>query len=78
MDGVRNPRIQSVFLDRFPIFQAAFAGGGSHVIATARRSHFYVFDLASAAVEKVRSSFSLAVSAATHAQHDAHDEASTT
>ena len=54
MDGVRNPRIQSIFLDKFPISQAAFAGGGSHVVATARRKHFYVFDLASAAVEKVR------------------------
>ena len=53
VDGVRNPRIQSVFLDKFPISQAAFAGGGSYVIATARRKHFYVFDLASAAVEKV-------------------------
>ena len=52
VDGVRNPKVQSVFLDRFPIAQAAFAGGGSHVIATARRKHFYTFDLAAATVEK--------------------------
>lgn len=54
VDGVRNPKIQSIYLDNFAITQAAFAAGGSHVIATARRKHFYTFDLASASVEKVR------------------------
>lgn len=53
VDGVRNPKIQSIYLDNFAITQAAFAAGGSHVIATARRKHFYTFDLASASVEKV-------------------------
>lgn len=50
---MRNPKIQSIYLDRFPITQAAFAAGGSHVIATARRKYFYTFDLASASIEKV-------------------------
>jgi U3 small nucleolar RNA-associated protein 18 len=53
IDGVQNPKIQSIFLENFPIYQAAFAAGGSHVIATSRRKHFYTLDLASASVEKV-------------------------
>lgn len=31
VDGVRNPKVQSIFLDDMPIHQAAFASGGSHV-----------------------------------------------
>lgn len=53
VDGARNPKIQSIYLDKFPIHQAAFAAGGTHVVATSRRKHFYTFDLASASVEKV-------------------------
>jgi len=53
VDGARNPKIQSIYLDKFPIHQAAFAAGGTHVVATSRRSHFYTFDLASASIEKV-------------------------
>ena len=53
MDGARNPKIQSIYLDKFPIHQAAFAAGGTHVVASSRRRHFYTFDLASASVEKV-------------------------
>ena len=56
VDGARNPKIQSIYLDKFPIHQAAFAAGGTHVVATSRRRHFYTFDLASASIEKVRSS----------------------
>ena len=56
MDGARNPKIQSIYLEKFPIHQAAFAAGGTHVVATSRRKHFYTFDLASASIEKVRSS----------------------
>ncbi len=53
VDGARNPKIQSIYLEKFPIHQAAFAAGGTHVIATSRRKHFYTFDLASASIEKV-------------------------
>jgi hypothetical protein len=31
IDGVRNPKMQSVFLDDMPIHRAAFASGGSQV-----------------------------------------------
>lgn len=31
VDGVRNPKIQSIFFDDMPIHKAAFAVGGSHV-----------------------------------------------
>ena len=56
VDGARNPKIQSIYLDKFPIHQAAFAAGGTHVVATSRRKHFYTFDLASASIEKVSGS----------------------
>ena len=32
IDGVRNPKMQSVFLDDMPIHRAAFASGGSQVL----------------------------------------------
>lgn len=53
VDGARNPKIQSIYLDKFPIHQAAFAAGGTHVVATSRRKHFHTFDLASASIERV-------------------------
>lgn len=55
VDGARNPKIQSIYLDKFPIHKAAFAAGGTHVVASSRRKHFYTLDLASASVEKVSS-----------------------
>jgi len=35
VDGVRNPKVQSIFFEDMPIHQAAFASGGSHVRARA-------------------------------------------
>jgi len=35
VDGVRNPKVQSIFFEDMPIHQAAFASGGSHVRAHA-------------------------------------------
>ena len=61
VDGARNPKIQSIHLEKFPIHQAAFAAGGTHVVATSRRRHFYTFDLASASVEKVSTDFTQSV-----------------
>ena len=39
VDGVRNPKVQSIFLDDMPIHQAAFASGGSHVRPARYRHH---------------------------------------
>ncbi len=39
VDGVRNPKVQSIFLDDMPIHQAAFASGGSHVRLASYRHH---------------------------------------
>lgn len=53
IDGKRNPKVQSVFLDDFPIQKAAFAPDGSRVIATSRRNFYYVYDMNAGAVQKV-------------------------
>ncbi|KAG1679825.1 hypothetical protein FOA52_012738 [Chlamydomonas sp. UWO 241] len=53
VDGVRNPRVQSIFLDDMPVHKAAFACGGTHIIAVGRRPHFYMCDLAAGKVERV-------------------------
>lgn len=57
IDGVDNPRVQSIFLEDMPVHQAAFAGGGAQVIATGRRSFFYVLDLETAKIERVHGIF---------------------
>lgn len=36
---MRNPKVQSIFLDDMPIHQAAFASGGSHVRLAPYRHH---------------------------------------
>jgi U3 small nucleolar RNA-associated protein 18 len=57
IDGVDNPRVQSIFLEDMPVHQAAFTGGGAQVIATGRRSFFYVLDLETAKIERVNGIF---------------------
>ena len=57
VDGVDNPRVQSIFLEDMPVHQAAFAGGGAQVIVTGRRSFFYVLDLETAKIERVAGIF---------------------
>lgn len=53
VDGIRNPAVQSIFLEDCPIRTAAFSGGGHHIVAAGRRPFFYVYDLAAAKVERV-------------------------
>lgn len=57
IDGVSNPKIQSIFFEDMPIHTAAFARGGSVVVASGRRSFFYVLDLPAGRVEKVSGIF---------------------
>ncbi|KAF7822241.1 U3 small nucleolar RNA-associated protein 18-like protein [Senna tora] len=53
IDGKRNTKIQSIFIDDCPIRKASFLPDGSHVIISGRRKFFYSFDLVKAKVDKI-------------------------
>ena len=53
IDGKRNPKIQSIFVEDCPIQKATFLPDGSEVILSGRRKFFYSFDLVKAAVSKI-------------------------
>lgn len=53
IDGKRNTKIQSIFLDDCPIRKAAFLPDGSQVIVAGRRKFFYCFDLIKAKVDRI-------------------------
>ncbi|THF96470.1 hypothetical protein TEA_027725 [Camellia sinensis var. sinensis] len=53
IDGNRNTKIQSIFLDDCPIQKACFLHDGSQVIASERRKFFYSFDPVKATVDKI-------------------------
>lgn len=53
VDGLRNPKVQSMHLEDLPIHQAAFASGGDLLVASGRRSHFYACDLHTGKVQRV-------------------------
>jgi len=57
VDGVQNPKVQSVFFQDMPIHHAAFTNGGAQVVAAGRRKFFYVLDLNAAKIEKVTGVF---------------------
>ncbi|XP_059341836.1 U3 small nucleolar RNA-associated protein 18 homolog isoform X1 [Ammospiza nelsoni] len=46
VDGIRNPKIQSIYLESFPIYKAHFSMDGEQVIATGtHHSMFFVYDM---------------------------------
>ncbi|XP_006001287.1 U3 small nucleolar RNA-associated protein 18 homolog [Latimeria chalumnae] len=46
VDGKTNPKIQSIYLERFPIYKARFSADGEQVIATSMQNKmFYVYDM---------------------------------
>uniref|UniRef100_UPI00398EFFB0 U3 small nucleolar RNA-associated protein 18 homolog n=1 Tax=Pristiophorus japonicus TaxID=55135 RepID=UPI00398EFFB0 len=46
VDGKTNPKIQSVHLERFPVYKARFSADGEQVIATGLRNKmFYIYDM---------------------------------
>uniref|UniRef100_A0A8C3P2K9 U3 small nucleolar RNA-associated protein 18 homolog n=1 Tax=Cyanoderma ruficeps TaxID=181631 RepID=A0A8C3P2K9_9PASS len=46
VDGIRNPKIQSIYLENFPIYKARFSVDGEQVIATGtHHSMFFVYDM---------------------------------
>ncbi|KAK7818035.1 u3 small nucleolar rna-associated protein 18 like protein [Quercus suber] len=53
IDGKRNTKIQSIFLDDCPIRKASFLPDGSQVIVAGRRKFFYSLDLVKAKVDKI-------------------------
>ncbi|KAE9592950.1 putative transcription factor WD40-like family [Lupinus albus] len=53
VDGKRNTKIQSIFLEDCPIRKASFLPDGSQVIISGRRKFFYSFDLVKAKVDKI-------------------------
>lgn len=53
IDGKRNTKIQSIFLEDLPIRKACFLPDGSQAIAAGRRKFFYCLDLVKATVDKI-------------------------
>uniref|UniRef100_A0A7N0T3H8 U3 small nucleolar RNA-associated protein 18 homolog n=1 Tax=Kalanchoe fedtschenkoi TaxID=63787 RepID=A0A7N0T3H8_KALFE len=53
IDGKRNTKIQSIFIDDCPVRKASFLPDGSQVIISGRRKFFYSFDLVKAKVDKI-------------------------
>ncbi|XP_042501379.1 U3 small nucleolar RNA-associated protein 18 homolog [Macadamia integrifolia] len=53
IDGKRNTKIQSIFLEDCPVRRAIFLPDGSQVIAGGRRKFFYSVDLVKASVDKI-------------------------
>lgn len=53
IDGKRNAKIESIFIDDCPIRKAAFLPDGSQVIIAGRRKFFYSFDLVMAKVDRI-------------------------
>lgn len=51
--GERNDKVQGIYLPDMPIFKASFLGSSGNVIASGRRSFFYLYDSEASKVEKV-------------------------
>lgn len=66
VDGIRNPKIQSIYLESFPIYKACFSVDGEQVIATGtHHKMFFVYDMMSGSIipiEKIRGTFYSALS----------------
>nr|XP_056713192.1 U3 small nucleolar RNA-associated protein 18 homolog [Euleptes europaea] len=46
VDGKTNPKIQSIYLEDFPVYKARFSADGEQVIATSIRDKlFYIYDM---------------------------------
>ncbi|DBB01100.1 hypothetical protein WJX77_009600 [Trebouxia sp. C0004] len=54
VDGIENPKVQSVYFPDTPLHKAAFANDGAQIVASGRRKCFYIYDLAASRVERVQ------------------------
>jgi U3 small nucleolar RNA-associated protein 18 len=59
VDGRGNPHLQTIFLDDFPIYCAAFSADGKEVIMAGPTQHFYVYDIGSGRVDRVSTLWSV-------------------
>ena len=53
IDGHNNSKLQSVFVDRFPICTAHFSADGEQVIMASMRPFFQVYDMIKGEVIKI-------------------------
>ncbi|OWF54383.1 U3 small nucleolar RNA-associated protein 18 homolog [Mizuhopecten yessoensis] len=53
VDGKNNPKIQSVFLDNFPIFSAHFTPNGHEVVLSSKHKSFVYYDMIAGKVVNV-------------------------
>ena len=53
IDGQNNPKLQSIFLERFPIHTAHFTADGEQVILASQRRSLYVYDMIKGSVIKI-------------------------
>jgi len=53
IDGVNNPKVQSIYLSDLPIYNAKFNNNGEELIATGRRPIFYVYDIVKGKIIKI-------------------------
>ncbi|KAL3679025.1 hypothetical protein R1sor_021981 [Riccia sorocarpa] len=53
IDGKRNPKLQSIFLEDFPIHKASFVPDGSKVVCSSRKKHYMVYDLEGGRVQRM-------------------------
>ncbi|CAF1048663.1 unnamed protein product [Brachionus calyciflorus] len=45
IDGKKNPKIQSIFVEKFPILSAHFTRNGEEIIMGSRHKNFYYYDM---------------------------------
>ncbi|XP_055895434.1 U3 small nucleolar RNA-associated protein 18 homolog isoform X2 [Biomphalaria glabrata] len=45
IDGSKNRKIHSIFLERFPVFNAHFSRSGSEIIMGSKYKRFYIYDM---------------------------------
>ena len=53
VDGKTNPKIQSIFLEDFPIYCAHFSAGGEEVVLGSRHKTFQYYDMIAGKVVRV-------------------------
>ncbi|KAI0237695.1 U3 small nucleolar RNA-associated protein 18-like [Lamellibrachia satsuma] len=53
VDGINNPKIQSIYLEKFPIFKAHFSADGREVIMTSKYHSFQCYDMMEGKIVRV-------------------------
>ncbi|XP_030836516.1 U3 small nucleolar RNA-associated protein 18 homolog isoform X1 [Strongylocentrotus purpuratus] len=53
VEGRHNPKIQSVFVEQFPIHCAHFASQGTEVVLSGKRKFFYIYDMIAGKVSQI-------------------------